>query len=347
MGFLKKSCKFQNEDVFTKSGGDNLSAENTKSIHEPEISAKHLSLKKSKGSQWKGILKNWDLYLLISPVILYFLVFHYFPMYGIQIAFKDFVATKGIWGSEWVGAKHFQRFFDSYFFWRLIKNTFGIGIYTLLVAFPIPILIALMLNEVRVSKFKRTVQTIIYAPHFLSTVVVVGMLMLFLKPDGMINQIVTLIGGTPVDFISEPAWFKTIYVFSDVWQTMGWSSIIYLAALTGVDYQLHESAMLDGASRLQRIWHINIPSILPTIVILFILNAGSVMAVGFEKIYLMQNTLNMVSSDVISTFVYRSGILEAQYSFSAAIGLFNSLINFTMLVMVNYFSKKVSETSLW
>lgn len=295
----------------------------------------------------KPILKNWDLYLLISPVILYFIVFHYLPIYGIQIAFKDFVATKGIWGSDWVGFKHFQRFFDSYYFWRLIKNTLGIGVYTLLVGFPIPIIIALMLNEVRFSKFKRTVQTVIYAPHFLSTVVVVGMLLLFLKPDGLINQIIVLLGGTPVDFISEPKWFKTIYVFSDVWQSMGWSSIIYLAALTSVDEQLHESAMLDGATRLQRIWYINIPTILPTIVILFILNAGSVMAVGFEKIYLMQNSLNMSASDVISTFVYRMGILEAQYSFSAAVGLFNSLINFTMLVMVNYFARKLNETSLW
>lgn len=295
----------------------------------------------------KPILKNWDLYLLISPVILYFIVFHYLPIYGIQIAFKDFVATKGIWGSDWVGFKHFQRFFDSYYFWRLIKNTLGIGVYTLLVGFPIPIIIALMLNEVRFSKFKRTVQTVIYAPHFLSTVVVVGMLLLFLKPDGLINQIIVLLGGTPVDFISEPKWFKTIYVFSDVWQSMGWSSIIYLAALTSVDEQLHESAMLDGATRLQRIWYINIPTILPTIVILFILNAGSVMAVGFEKIYLMQNSLNTSASDVISTFVYRMGILEAQYSFSAAVGLFNSLINFTMLVMVNYFARKLNETSLW
>ncbi len=329
-------------------GGDGLSklVENTNSSQTPKITAQKAPLKNSK-NRWKAIQKNWDLYLLIAPVVAYFIIFHYFPLYGIQIAFKDFIATQGIWNSPWVGVKHFGRFFDSYYFWRLIKNTFGIGIYILLVAFPIPIIIALMLNEVRIDKFKRTVQTIIYAPHFLSTVVIVGMLMLFLKPDGLMNQVITLMGGTPVDFISEPSWFKTLYVFSDVWQTMGWSSIIYLAALTGVDYELHESAMIDGASRLKRIWHINIPSIMPTIVILFILSAGSVMAVGFEKIYLMQNTLNMSTSDVISTFVYRSGILEAQYSFSAAVGLFNSIINFIMLVMVNHFAKKVNETSLW
>lgn len=302
-------------------------------------------------SKWailkKSFRKNWDLYLLISPVIAYFIIFHYFPLYGIQIAFKDFIATKGIWDSPWVGMKHFERFFDSYYFWRLIKNTLGIGIYTLAISFPIPIIIALMLNEVRNSKFKKFVQTVIYAPHFLSTVVVVGMLILFLKSDGLINQVITLVGGTPIDFMTEPGWFKTLYVFSDVWQTMGWSSIIYLAALTAVDHSQHEAAMIDGASRLQRIWYINIPAIMPTIVIIFILNAGSVMSVGFEKVFLMQNSLNMSASDVISTFVYRSGILEAQYSFSAAVGLFNSIINFIMLVMVNYFAKKINKTSLW
>ncbi|MEI4828961.1 ABC transporter permease subunit [Bacillus sp. FJAT-53711] len=324
-------------------------------IIQSKTSMQHVSIleKKSEASlsKWtilkKSFRKNWELYLLVSPVIAYFIVFHYIPMYGVQIAFKDFIPTLGIWDSPWVGMKHFERFFNSYYFWRLIKNTLGIGIYTLAVAFPIPIIIALMLNEVRNSKFKKFVQTIIYAPHFLSTVVVVGMLILFLKPDGLINQVSILVGGKPIAFMSEPSWFKTLYVFSDVWQTMGWSSIIYLAALTSVDYSLHESAMIDGASRLQRIWHINIPTIMPTIIILFILNAGSVMSVGFEKVFLMQNTLNMSTSDVISTFVYRSGIEQAEYSFSAAVGLFNSIINFIMLVMVNFFAKKINQTSLW
>lgn len=312
------------------------------------VLANKQTVRKRKTSAFKKSLrKNWDLYLLISPVIVYFIIFHYVPMYGIQIAFKDYIATLGIWGSPWVGFDHFERFFNSYYFWRLIKNTLGIGLYTLAVSFPIPIIIALMLNEIRMKKLKSFVQTVIYIPHFLSTVVIVGMLLLFLKPDGLINQLITLFGGKPIFFITEPAWFKTLYVFSDVWQTMGWSSIIYLAALTAVDKQLHEAAIIDGASRLQRIWHINIPTILPTIVILFILNAGSVMSVGFEKIFLMQNDLNLSSSDVISTFVYRSGILEAQYSFSAAVGLFNSIINFIMLIMVNYFAKKINQTSLW
>ncbi|WP_342535346.1 ABC transporter permease subunit [Lysinibacillus sp. FSL K6-1151] len=309
---------------------------------------KQSKVKKNHLVEWKkSIKKNWELYLLLAPVILYFLVFHYYPLYGVQIAFKDFIATKGIMGSPWVGFKHFERFFDSYYFWRLIKNTIGIGVFTLLISFPIPIIIALLLNEVKSLRLKKFVQTVIYAPHFLSTVVVVGMLLLFLKSDGMINQIILLFGGTPIDFISEPAWFKSIYVLSDVWQTMGWSSIIYIAALAAVDPAQHEAAMIDGASKFQRIIHINIPAIMPTIVILFILNVGSVMAIGFEKVFLMQNDLNMSASDVISTFVYRSGILEAQYSFSAAVGLFNSIINFILLIMVNKIAKKVSDTSLW
>lgn len=309
---------------------------------------KQSKVKKNHWVEWKkSIRKNWELYLLLAPVILYFLVFHYYPLYGLQIAFKDFIATKGISGSPWVGFKHFERFFDSYYFWRLIKNTIGIGVFTLLVSFPVPIIIALLLNEVKSLRFKKFVQTIIYAPHFLSTVVVVGMLLLFLKSDGMINQLITLFGGTPIDFISEPAWFKSIYVLSDVWQTMGWSSIIYIAALSAVDPAQHEAAMMDGASKFQRIIHINIPAIMPTIVILFILNVGSVMAIGFEKVFLLQNDLNLSTSDVISTFVYKSGILEAQYSFSAAVGLFNSIINFILLIMVNRIAKKVSDTSLW
>lgn len=309
---------------------------------------KHQKEKKSMLVKWKkAFQKNWELYVLLTPVILYFLIFHYFPLYGLQIAFKDFIATKGITGSPWVGFKHFERFFDSYYFWRLIKNTLGIGIFTLAVSFPIPIILALMLNEIKSLRYKKFVQTVIYAPHFLSTVVVVGMLLLFLKTDGLVNQVIQLFGGTAISFITEPAWFKSLYVFSDVWQTMGWSSIIYIAALAAVDPAQHEAAMIDGASKFQRIIHINIPAIMPTIVILFILNAGSVMAVGFEKVFLMQNDLNMSTSDVISTFVYRSGILEAQYSFSAAVGLFNSLINFIMLIMVNQIAKKVNETSLW
>lgn len=303
---------------------------------------------KRRNAVWKQIRKNLDLYILFTPVLVFFAVFEYAPMYGVQIAFKNFIATKGIWDSPWVGLKHFQRFFDSYYFLRLMKNTFGIGVYQLAVGFPIPIILALMINELRAQKFRRFVQTVTYAPHFLSTIVLVGMVMMFLSPQtGVINHLITALGGEPISFMTEPGWFKSIYVFSGVWQQMGWSSIIYLAALAGVDPGLHEAARVDGASRQQRIWHINLPSIMPTIVVLLILNVGTVLGVGFEKVFLMQNPLNMSASDVISTHVYRSGILGAQYSFSAAVGLFNSIINFVLLVLVNRIARKVNETSLW
>lgn len=296
----------------------------------------------------RSFRKNWDLYLLLAPVVAYFLIFEYFPMYGVQIAFKNFVASKGIWGSSWIGFDHFERFFKGFYFWRLIKNTLGISLYSLIVGFPIPLLLALMINEVRHVWFKRFIQTITYAPHFLSTVVMVGLILMFLNPQtGMVNHIITWFGGEPIKFMTDPAWFKTIYVFSGVWQNMGWSSIIYLAALAGIDPTLHEAARVDGASRLQRIWHINLPGILPTVVILLILNVGHIMGVGFEKIYLMQNDLNKESSEVIATYVYTSGILQSQYSFSAAVGLFNSVINFILLVTVNQIARKLNDTSLW
>ncbi|WP_082423181.1 ABC transporter permease [Paenibacillus dakarensis] len=297
---------------------------------------------------YKRIKKNWDLYLLILPVIAFFLVFEYGPMYGLQIAFKDFIANKGILDSPWVGLKHFERFFDSYYFWRLLGNTLGIGLYQLLVGFPIPIILALLINEVRSRKFSRFVQTITYAPHFLSTVVMVGLLYIFLSPQtGLLNTLITSLGGNPIAFLTKPEWFKSIFVLSGVWQQMGWSSIIYLAALAGIDQQLHEAARVDGASRWQRIWHINLPGIMPTIIVLLILNMGSLLGVGFEKVFLMQNSLNMPASDVISTHVYRKGIIDGQYSYSAAVGLFNSVINFILLVTVNRIARKINQTSLW
>ncbi|MFC6453914.1 ABC transporter permease [Paenibacillus vulneris] len=296
----------------------------------------------------KAIIRHWQLYLLITPVLVYFIVFHYFPMYGVQIAFKDFIATKGIGGSPWVGFKHFLRFFDSYFFWRLLKNTLGISLYELAVGFPVPIVLALLINEVRHSGFKRWVQTVTYAPHFLSTVVLVGLVIMFLSPtSGIVNTMIQAFGGEPISFMTKPEWFKTVYVLSGVWQQMGWSSIIYLAALAGIDPGLHEAAKVDGATRLQRIWHINLPGIMPTVVILLILNIGSLMGVGFEKVFLMQNSLNNESSDVISTYVYRSGLLGSQYSFAAAVGLFNSVVNFILLLTVNRIAKAVNQASLW
>jgi putative aldouronate transport system permease protein len=286
--------------------------------------------------------------LLILPVIAFFIIFEYIPMYGVQIAFKNFIATKGIWGSPWVGFNHFERFFNSYYFWRLLKNTLGIGLYQLLVGFPVPIILALLINEVRSKKFSRFVQTVTYAPHFLSTIVMVGIIFIFLSPQtGLLNKVVVWFLGEPIEFLTEPAWFKSIYVLSGVWQQMGWSSIIYLAALTGIDPQLHEAARVDGASRWQRVWHINLPGIMPTITILLILNMGSLLGVGFEKVFLMQNSLNIAASDIISTHVYHKGIIDGQYSYSAAVGLFNSVVNFILLVFVNRMARKVNGTSLW
>ncbi|WP_141431162.1 sugar ABC transporter permease [Bacillus sp. 03113] len=305
--------------------------------------------KKKKRSKWRrSIQKNYGLYLLILPVLLYFIVFKYIPMYGAQLAFKEFIAVKGIFGSPWVGFEHFERFFNSHYFWRLIKNTIGIGIYELVIGFPIPIILALFINELRNKKFKGFVQTITYAPHFLSVIVLVGMLYLFFSPtNGLINQLLILFGGKPIHFMTEPAWFKSIYVFSGIWQQMGWSSIIYLAALSTIDPQLHDAAKIDGASRFQRILHVNLPGILPTIIILLILQCGHTLGVGFEKVFLMQNQLNMEASDVIATHIYRAGILGAQYDYSTAIGLFESVINFCILLLVNFFAKRMSSSSIW
>lgn len=295
-----------------------------------------------------SIRRNWDLYLLISPVIIYFIVFHYAPMYGVQIAFKNFYVSRGIWGSSWIGFDHFTRFFKSYHFWTLIKNTVGINLYQLAVSFPIPILLALMMNELKSEHFKKTLQTVTYAPHFLSTVVLVGMLTAFLSPsNGVINELVKFFGGEPIYFMTEPKWFKTIYVLSGVWQNAGWGSIVYMAALAGIDTQLYEAAIVDGATKFQRIKHVTIPGILPTAITLLILDVGRMMSVGFEKAFLMQNDLNKQASDVISTYVYRIGLVGSEFSFSAAVGLFNSIINFVLLVVVNRISRKLSETSLW
>lgn len=296
----------------------------------------------------KSLKKNYQLYIFLLPAILYFAIFQYGPMYGIQIAFKNFIPSKGIWGSPWVGLKHFRNFFDSYYFPVLIKNTLGISLYQLVAGFPIPIILALMINEVKNKYFKKIVQNVTYAPHFISTVVMVGMIMTFLSPsNGIINSVIKAFGGEPIYFMSKSSMFKDIYVWSGIWQNAGWGTIIYLATLAGIDPSLHEAAVVDGATRLQRIRHINIPGIMPTMVITLIMNVGGIMSVGFEKVYLMQNPLTMEASDVISTYVYRIGLLNAQYSFSSAVGFFNSVINFILLVTVNKIARHVNETSLW
>ncbi|MBM6615446.1 sugar ABC transporter permease [Desemzia sp. RIT804] len=320
-------------------------------IRDTTIGKENLEKTRTK-TNWKDkakkILTSWQLYVLILPAFLYFLIFHYGPMYGVQIAFKNYMPSLGIWGSPWVGMAHFEKFFDSYYFWDLLKNTLGISIYSLVVGFPIPIMLALALNEVKDGAFKKMVQTITYAPHFISTVVIVGMIIAFLSPSsGIINHGLGALGFETKAFMEDPTWFKSIYVLSGVWQSTGWSSVIYMAALSGVDTQLHEAATIDGASRLQRMWYINLPVLVPTMVILLIMNFGSIMSVGHEKILLMQNPLNMTSSNVISTFTYQQGLLDAQYSYAAAIGLFNSVINAALLIVVNKISRKVSEVSLW
>jgi putative aldouronate transport system permease protein len=296
----------------------------------------------------KSWRKNWDLYLLILPVILYFIIFKYGPIYGIQIAFKNYLPTLGFVNSPFVGFQHFQRFFSSYNFWELIRNTVGISLYHLAVGFPAAIILALMINEVSNKWFKRTVQTITYAPHFLSVVVVVGMLTIFLSPrNGLVNQIIVAFGGKPIYFMAEAAWFKTLYVFSGVWQNMGWGSIIYLAALAGIDVEMYEAAAIDGCNRFKRLIYMTLPCILPTVMIMLIMDLGKIMNVGFEKVFLMQNNLNIGSSNIISTYVYSIGIQNFQFSYSTAIDLFNNLINFGLLMIVNRLSKRLTEISLW
>jgi putative aldouronate transport system permease protein len=296
----------------------------------------------------RKILANYQLYLLLLPTVIYFLVFRYGPMYGVQIAFKDFIATEGIWGSPWVGLEHFERFFNSFQFWRLLRNTLWLSVYSLIISFPLPIFLALLMNQFPSVRYRRFVQTVIYAPTFISTVVLVGMIFVFLSPrSGLINHILVAFGGEPINFMASADLFPSIYVWSGVWQGTGFATIVYMAALAGVDPTLHEAATIDGANKWQRIWHVDLPSILPTIIILLILSVGNIMNVGFEKVLLMQTSLNMETSSVIQTYVYEVGLQRAQYSFSTAIGLFNSVINLILLASVNWFSRRISETSLW
>ncbi len=297
---------------------------------------------------YKQILSDWQLYLIFLPVLIYFIVYKYVPMYGVQLAFKKFSNRLGILGSPWVGFDNFKRFLSGVTFPMVIKNTVGINLYSLLVGFPTPILLALMLNEVTNMKFKKVTQTVTYAPHFISTVVMCGMITLFLSPTtGFINKIIELLGGEAVQFMYEEEYFKTIYVFSGVWQSTGWGSIIYLSALSSVSSELHEAATIDGATILQKILHINLPFLLPTISIMLIMQCGSIMNVGFEKVYLLMNDLNRSSAEVISTYTYKVGLIQSDFSYSTAIGLFNSCINLVFLMIVNKVTDKLSNTSLF
>lgn len=298
--------------------------------------------------RWKKICQSRELYLFILPAVIYFFLFNYVPIYGVQLAFKYFNPAKGIWGSDWVGWDNFMRFFNSYYFWRLIRNTVWLSLYNLLVNFPFPILLALVFNEVNHEKLKKAVQTISYAPHFVSVVVMVGILNLFFNQNtGMVNVLLRAMGEEAIPFLTSSSIFPTLYVWTGVWQHAGWNSIIYIAALTGIDPQLHEAAQIDGASRFKRILHINIPCIMPTAIIMFILDIGRVMSLGFEKVYLMQNSMNIETSQVISTFVYEAGLINMDYGFSTAIGLFNNVINIILLLSVNKVAKRVGDTSLF
>ncbi|WP_410513813.1 ABC transporter permease subunit [Paenibacillus sp. BR2-3] len=298
-------------------------------------------------TSFRKILGSYQLYLLVLPVVVYFVLFQYVPMYGVLIAFKDFSPTKGILGSPWVGFEHFQRFFDSYSFWTIIKNTLGLSVVSLVVGFPLPIILALLMNQLMVKRFKKFVQTVLYAPHFISIVVLVGMMFVFLSQNGVVNTMISSAGGERISFMSDPAWFKPLYILSGVWQETGFACIIYLAALSGVNPETHEAAIVDGANKWQRILNVDIPVLIPTAVILLILACGNIMNVGFEKAYLMQTPLNQPSAEIISTYVYKVGLQQAQYSFSAAVGLFNSVINLILLLFVNGIAKRLSGSGLW
>ncbi len=298
---------------------------------------------------WRhNIRAHWDLYLMALPAVAYYLIFHYGPMVGVQIAFRDYVASKGIWNSAFVGMKHFNRFFQSYQFGQLIQNTLSVSVYALLVGFPFPIFLALMLNEVGNRRFKKVVQMVTYAPHFISLVVIVAMLHLFFgESSGFINNLRTSMGLPRTAFLGGPQYFRHMYVWSGVWQGVGWNSIIFISALAGVPTELHEAARVEGANKLQRVRFIDLPHIMPTAITMLILNTGSILSVGFEKAFLLQNQQNMRASQVISTYVYSMGLEKGQFSFSAAVGLFNSVITFVVLIIVNQIAKKVSQVSLW
>ncbi len=295
----------------------------------------------------RAMKKSKWLYLMMLLPLIYYAVFCYAPMYGILIAFEDYKIAKGVLGSKWVGFKWFSKFITDPYFWKLVRNTLLLNIYGLLWGFPIPIILAIMLNEVRHTAYKRVIQTLSYLPHFISTVVVCGMIVNFLSLDGIINQFLAFLGQDKIQFLMKPEWFRTIFTASGIWQSCGWNSIVYLAALMAVDQQLVEAAEIDGANRFQRILHVSLPCIAPTISIMLIMQLGKLMTLGYEKILLLYNGSTYETADVISTYVYRRGILNADYSYSTAVGLFQTFVSLILLVASNKISKRLSETSLW
>lgn len=296
---------------------------------------------------WKRTYRSRYLYLLILLPLIYFAVFKYAPMYGMQIAFRDFRVRMGIWGSDWVGLKHFRTYMSDSYFWILVKNTFALGIVQVLFGFPAPIIFALLVNELPSKKGQKLIQNISYLPHFISVVIIASMTVTFLSRDGIINQLVVMLGGQEHIYMQDSHWFRPVYVITGIWQTMGWGAIIYMAALTNVDVQLYYAAVVDGAGRWRQIIHITLPSIAPTIAIMFIMAMGGVLSVSFEKTLLLQNALTYDVSDVISTYVYRKGLSGSQYSYASAIDMFSTVVNLLFLLATNWIVGRLGETSLW
>ena len=297
-------------------------------------------------SDWK---RDWQLWIMILPALAYVLVFCYGPMYGLQLAFRDFDFSKGMTGGEWAGLKYFKQYFDSPMFWPTLRNTFTIAFFTLVWGFPVPIILALVINSLGGKRWKRMVQTAVYMPYFISTVVMVAILQIVLSPStGILDHALKATGlfSAKANFLGDPSAFIPVYVVSAIWQSAGWNSIIFIAALSAVDGQLYDAARVDGASRWQQVIHVELPALVPTIVILLIMNMGRILSVGFEKVFLMQNDLNLSVSEVISTYVFNIGVQSGQFSFGSAVGLFNTIINFAFLMMANWISKKTADISL-
>lgn len=308
------------------------------------LRTKLISLVKMAG---KELHKNKNLYLMLFPIVLYYLIFCYYPMYGAQIAFRDYSPKRGITGSPWVGLKHIKDFLNSVYCGRLIRNTLSINLQNLLFGFPAPIILALMLNEVKALRFKKIIQTISYLPHFISTVVIAGMILQFTSTDGFITGLLTIFGLPKQNLMMNPSAFQPVYVISEIWQGIGWGSIIYIASIAGISQELYEAAKIDGAGKWKQVIYVTLPGILPTIITMFILRVGNMMSLGFEKIILLYNSSIYETSDVISTFVYRKGLVDMSYSYSTAVGLFNSVINLLLLFTANKVCKRTTDYSLW
>ncbi len=335
--------------IFRARTGTEYSASAQEEQHELSLLAD--AQRASRGSRIKKSLRrHWQLYLVMIPALVYFFVFKYIPIANSVLAFKEYNVTLGIWGSPWAGFKYFDLFFKNPVFWTLIRNTLAISVYSLAVGFPIPIILAIGLNEIRDGFFRRFTQLVTYAPYFISTVIVVSMLMLVLSPQlGVVNLVLKGLGQQPINFLANPGLFAGLFAWSGAWQFSGYAAVIYLAALAGIDPQLHDAAKVDGASRFQKIRHVDLPGIMPVILVILILNVGSLLSVSFEKVYLLQNPLNLATSEVISTYVYKIGLLNANYSFATAVGLFNSVVGMILLLLVNELAKRVSDSGagLW